>query len=77
MSALACYSDLEHLQYIKKLVNELGVNPAGVEVVFKMAKLMNEMQSRIQKLTDELEQARGQKGEVKRQTGKTADKEQR
>ncbi len=59
-------SDIEHLQYIKKLVNELGVNPAGVEVVFKMARLMNEMQSRIQKLTDELEQARGEKGEVKK-----------
>src|SRR4030043_1578743 len=59
-------SDIEHLQYIKKLVNELGVNPAGVEVVFTMARLMNEMQSRIQKLTDELEQARGEKGEVKK-----------
>lgn len=53
-------SDIEQLHYIRKLVNELGVNPAGVEVVFRMAKLMNDMQSRIEKLTEELEQARGE-----------------
>jgi MerR family transcriptional regulator/heat shock protein HspR len=60
-------SDIEQLHYIRKLVNELGVNPAGVEVVFRMAKLMNDMQSRIEKLTDELEQARGEQPQLRKQ----------
>ena len=48
-------SDIEQLRYIKRLVNDLGVNPAGVEVVIRMARMVSEMQSRINSLTEQLE----------------------
>jgi len=51
-------SDIEHLRYIKTLINDLGVNPAGVEVVIRMAKMVNEMKSQVDKLTEELETAK-------------------
>jgi len=49
-------SDIEQLRHIKTLMNDLGVNPAGVEVVIRMAQKISEMQHTIQELTSELEQ---------------------
>ena len=49
-------SDVEHLRHIKTLMSDLGVNPAGVEVVIHMAEKMAEMQQQINELTSELEQ---------------------
>jgi MerR family transcriptional regulator/heat shock protein HspR len=51
-------SDIEQLRHIKTLMNDLGVNPAGVEVVIRMAEKMAEMQQQINELTSELEQAK-------------------
>jgi MerR family transcriptional regulator/heat shock protein HspR len=51
-------SDIEQLRHIKTLVSDLGVNPAGVEVVVRMAEKMAEMQQQINELTSELEQAK-------------------
>jgi MerR family transcriptional regulator/heat shock protein HspR len=48
-------SDIELLRHLKTLVNDLGVNPAGAEVVLRMARMMNEMQDRIKALTRELD----------------------
>jgi MerR family transcriptional regulator/heat shock protein HspR len=48
-------SDIEQLRYVKRLVNDLGVNPAGVEVVIRMAKMVSEMQIQITRLTEQLE----------------------
>lgn len=50
--------DIELLQHLKTLVNDLGVNPAGAEVVIRMAKMMKEMQGRIKVLTEELDRYR-------------------
>jgi MerR family transcriptional regulator/heat shock protein HspR len=49
-------SDIEHLRHIKTLMSDLGVNPAGVEVVSHMAEKMAAMQQQINELTSELEQ---------------------
>lgn len=59
-------SDIEQLRYIKRLVGDLGVNPAGVEVVIRMAKMVSEMQNRIDKLTEDLEAARQRKMVVRK-----------
>lgn len=59
-------NDIEQLRHIKKLVNEMGVNPAGVDVVIRMAKMISQMQERIQALTDELEDTKREKGPVTR-----------
>lgn len=63
-------SDIEQLKYINKLMNELGVNPAGVEVVIKMARMMSQMQERIEQLTQALEEARKGNAEAKKKKGK-------
>ena len=49
-------SDIEQLRHIKSLMNDMGVNPAGVEVVIRMAQKISEMQQMIQELTSKLEQ---------------------
>jgi len=47
--------DIALLRHIKTLMNDMGVNPAGAEVVIHMAKKMSEMQDEINDLTSELE----------------------
>ncbi len=59
-------NDIEQLRNIKKLVNEMGVNPAGVDVVIRMAKMISQMQERIQALTDELEETKREEGQANR-----------
>jgi MerR family transcriptional regulator/heat shock protein HspR len=54
-------NDIELLKHLKTLVNDLGVNPAGAEVVIRMARMMNEMQGKIKELTDELETLKEEK----------------
>ncbi len=49
-------SDIAQLRHIKALMTDLGVNPAGAEVVVHMAKKMAEMQKQIEELTAKLEQ---------------------
>jgi MerR family transcriptional regulator, heat shock protein HspR len=51
-------NDIELLKHLRTLVNDLGVNPAGAEVVIRMAKMMNEMQAQIESLTQEVENLR-------------------
>jgi len=62
-------SDIEQLRHIKKLMTDLGVNPAGAEVVVHMAKKMAEMQKQIDELTSELENLKPARQVSKRRSG--------
>lgn len=48
-------SDIERLQRIVRLVDELGVNLAGVEVILNMSARMEQMQREMETLRAELE----------------------
>ncbi|HUW95351.1 MAG TPA: helix-turn-helix transcriptional regulator [Anaerolineae bacterium] len=47
--------DVERLRAIMRLVDELGVNLAGVEVIFNMRRRMQEMQAEMDRTREELE----------------------
>lgn len=49
-------ADIERLRRIKKLMEEKGINLAGVEVVLRMAEKMAEMERRIQEMEFEIKQ---------------------
>ncbi len=51
-------SDIEYLRQLKKLMDELGVNMAGVEIIMRMTDRISQMQRRIEALEAELEQFR-------------------
>lgn len=46
--------DVERLRHIKNLMNDLGINLAGVEVVMRMGEKMAEMQRQIQEMESEI-----------------------
>ena len=46
--------DVERLRHIKNLMNDLGINLAGVEVVMRMGEKMAEMQRQIQEMELEI-----------------------
>lgn len=50
--------DIARIRYIKTLMDDLGINLAGVEVVMRMAEKMAEMQQRLRELEAELEHLR-------------------
>jgi MerR family transcriptional regulator/heat shock protein HspR len=52
-------SDITYVRQLKKLMDDLGVNLAGVEVILRMAKNINTMQRRIDTLEKEIIQLRG------------------
>jgi MerR family transcriptional regulator/heat shock protein HspR len=47
--------DVEHLRAVIRLVGDLGVNLAGVEVIFNMRRKMQEMQEEMDQSRAELE----------------------
>jgi len=51
-------SDIAQLRRVKALMDDLGVNLAGVEVIMRMMRRLLELQGHVQELEDELEQAR-------------------
>jgi MerR family transcriptional regulator/heat shock protein HspR len=51
--------DLEQLRHVKSLIEELGVNLAGAEVILRMAQQIAALQARVQELEDELKGLRG------------------
>jgi MerR family transcriptional regulator/heat shock protein HspR len=55
-------SDIAQLRRVKTLMEDLGVNLAGVEVIMRMMQRMLELQGQVQELEDELEQAREEEG---------------
>jgi MerR family transcriptional regulator, heat shock protein HspR len=53
--------DLEQLRHVKNLIEDLGVNLAGAEIILRMARQMAELQQRVKELEDELNEIRGGK----------------
>jgi MerR family transcriptional regulator/heat shock protein HspR len=58
--------DIERLQHIKALMNDLGINLAGVEVVLRMTRRMVQMQQQMQEMESEIERLRQASGYKKR-----------
>ena len=48
-------SDIERLRYIQRLVNDLGVNLAGAEVVMRLNERVREMEAEMERLRAELQ----------------------
>lgn len=53
-------SDLEQLRRVKTLIEDLGVNLAGAEVILRMAQQIAQLQNRIQELEAEIEELKGE-----------------
>jgi MerR family transcriptional regulator, heat shock protein HspR len=51
--------NLEQLRHVKSLIEELGVNLAGAEVIMRMAQQIALLQVRVQELEDELKELKG------------------
>ena len=51
---LYSHRDIERLRQIKTMVDDLGVNLAGVEVILRMLDRMAEMEQRINELEEEV-----------------------
>jgi MerR family transcriptional regulator/heat shock protein HspR len=54
-------SDLEQLRRAKSLIEDLGVNLAGAEVILRMTRRITELQTRILELEAELDKLKGEK----------------
>ena len=52
-------SDIALLRRIKTLMDDLGVNVAGVEVIMRMAQRMSELQHEMEEMKAELERLKG------------------
>ena len=50
--------DIAQLKRVKTLMEDLGVNLAGVEVIMRMVQRMTELQGQLQELEEELERVR-------------------
>ena len=50
--------DIDQLRYVKTLMDDLGVNPAGAEIILRMRQHMAELVSRLEKMEAELERLR-------------------
>ena len=53
--------DIAHLRRVKTLMNDLGVNLAGIEVILRMAQRMTELQNHVEELESELRKLRQKK----------------
>ena len=52
-------SDIAQLRRVKTLMDDLGVNLAGVEVIMRMARRMSELQQQMEEMEEELERLKG------------------
>jgi len=50
--------DIAHLQRVKTLMDDLGINLAGVEVILRMAQRITDLQQYIERLESELKMLR-------------------
>ena len=53
--------DLEQLRHVKTLINDLGVNLAGAEVILRMARQVADLQQRVLELEAELNEMKGER----------------
>ena len=51
--------DVTQIRRAQTLMNDLGVNLAGVEVIMRMAQHMNELQNQLHELESELDKLQG------------------
>jgi len=51
-------SDVNRLRYIQRLIQDLGLNLAGVEVIIRMNERLRQMESEMQRLRTELQSYR-------------------
>jgi len=63
-------SDIDRLGHIKTLMNDLGINLAGVEVVMHMKEKMAQMQQQIEEMESEIKQLRQAETGIKRNSKK-------
>lgn len=54
-------NDLEQLRHVKSLIEDLGVNLAGAEVIIRMAHQIAQLQQHIQELEQEIEHLQGER----------------
>ena len=52
--------DLEQLRHVKNLIEELGVNLAGAEVILRMAQRITELQNQVQALESQITNLKGE-----------------
>ncbi len=52
--------DLEQLRRVKTLIEDLGVNLAGAEVILRMAQHITQLQNRVQELEEEIKEQKGE-----------------
>jgi MerR family transcriptional regulator/heat shock protein HspR len=62
-------SDIEQLRQIKTLICDMGINPAGVEVVTRMVRKMKELQQQIDELSAEIDFLRQNEPEAIKDSG--------
>jgi MerR family transcriptional regulator/heat shock protein HspR len=51
-------ADVERLRTVQRLVNDLGVNLAGVEVIMRMSERMRQMEGEMEAMRSELQRLR-------------------
>jgi MerR family transcriptional regulator/heat shock protein HspR len=51
--------DIDQLRRVRTLVEDMGVNLAGVEVIMRLVQKMNEMQNEMEKLESEVKRLGG------------------
>ncbi len=60
--------DIERAQQIKRLIEDLGVNLAGVEVILRLTERMRDMEGELQQLRSELAATRPEAARVRRRS---------
>ena len=53
--------DVAHLRRVKALMDDLGVNLAGVEVILRMAQRMTDLQHHVERLESEIKRLKQKK----------------
>jgi len=64
--------DVDRLEEIMYLTHQLGINLAGVEMIFKLKKQIRKMQKDMNKLFDETQQELDREAEIPQQAVKTS-----
>ena len=61
---LFSFEDIERLRQVVRLVNDLGVNLAGVEVILRLNRRAEELQAELERCRAELQEARAELARV-------------
>jgi len=69
---LFSFEDIERLRQVVRLVNDLGVNLAGVEVILRLNRRAEELQAELERCRAELQEARAELARVGRADGRQA-----